>query len=175
MTKQIGKGLTLETSIFRLESARPKILDLYMAPGGFTATAKAGLPGSLIHAVTLPPEVGGYEVMAKKACQNIIYGGITMYSKEMGYEENISTEHPDSENFDKLPAASWQSIRYSDLRGSSGYGPNQRVVPNRLRVTAIDGIAIGVRDESSKARGFSRLAPSPHRILGHSVHTSCFQ
>ncbi|KAJ5471953.1 hypothetical protein N7539_008522 [Penicillium diatomitis] len=71
-----------------------------MAPGGFTATAKARLPGSLIHAFTLPPEVGGYDVMARGACQNIIYGDITMYPKEMGYEEEIPTGHTDFKNFE---------------------------------------------------------------------------
>jgi hypothetical protein len=70
-----------------------------MAPGGFAATAASILPGSLIDAVTLPPEVGGYEVMAKGVCQNIIYGDITMYSKDMAYEGIISPQHPDHDKF----------------------------------------------------------------------------
>jgi 23S rRNA U2552 (ribose-2'-O)-methylase RlmE/FtsJ len=75
------------------------VFDLCMAPGGFTATAAKELPRPLIDAVTLPPESGGYEVLAKEVCRNIIYADITMYSTEMACEELISTEHPDCKKF----------------------------------------------------------------------------
>jgi 23S rRNA U2552 (ribose-2'-O)-methylase RlmE/FtsJ len=100
MTKQIGKGLASETSIFKLKSVCPEILDLCMAPGGFTATATTKLPNSLIDVVTLPPKVGGYEVMVKRFCRNIIYADITMYLMEMADEGNIPIGHPDSNNFE---------------------------------------------------------------------------
>lgn len=100
MTKQIGKGLASKTNIFMLESACPKVLDLCMAPGGFTATATENLSNPLIDAVTLPPEIGGYEVMAKDVCQNIIHADITMYLMEMAEKEDVPLGHPDSNNFD---------------------------------------------------------------------------
>ncbi|KAJ5304708.1 uncharacterized protein N7443_004368 [Penicillium atrosanguineum] len=70
-----------------------------MAPGGVAATAKKYLRTVLIDAVTLPSHIGGFEVMDKGVCRNIEYADITMYSKEMGLQENISTEHPDYKNF----------------------------------------------------------------------------
>ncbi|OJJ84459.1 uncharacterized protein ASPGLDRAFT_125888, partial [Aspergillus glaucus CBS 516.65] len=100
MTLQIGDGLASMTGVFNLESACPQVLDLCMAPGGFTATAKKYLPTSLINAVTLPPQIGGYEVMAKEICQQITYADITMYSSEMDFEEEIPAGHPDSKKFE---------------------------------------------------------------------------
>lgn len=100
MTLQIGDGLASMTGVFNLESACPQVLDLCMAPGGFTATAKKYLPTSLINAVTLPPQIGGYEVMAKEICQQITYADITMYSSEMAFEEEIPAGHPDSKKFE---------------------------------------------------------------------------
>ncbi|RAO70034.1 uncharacterized protein BHQ10_006046 [Talaromyces amestolkiae] len=100
MTKQVGNGLASGTNIFRLWSSSAKVLDLCMAPGGFTSTAARNLPRSLIDAVTLPPEVGGYEVMAKEDCRDIIYADITMYITEMAREKEVPTGHPDSNKFD---------------------------------------------------------------------------
>jgi hypothetical protein len=64
-------------------------------PGGFTATAADYLSGAVIDAVTLPSEIGGFEVMAKQVCRNIVYADITMYSREMAYDGHIPTDHPD--------------------------------------------------------------------------------
>ena len=99
MTKRVGKGMALETSIFRLDSVCPRMLDLCMAPGGFTTTAAKETPRLFIDAVTLPTEIGGYEVMAKDICQNIIYADITMYLMEMACQDSIPTAHPDSSSF----------------------------------------------------------------------------
>jgi hypothetical protein len=71
-----------------------------MAPGGFTSKAAKRLPRSLIDAITLPPEVGGYEVMAKGDCQNTIYADITMYIMEMAGKKEGPTGHPDSNKFE---------------------------------------------------------------------------
>jgi 23S rRNA U2552 (ribose-2'-O)-methylase RlmE/FtsJ len=100
MTLGIGEGLAKKTKIFNVESTYPKVLDLCMAPGGFTATAKKYLSEPVINAVTLPSQIGGFKVMAKEVCQKIEYADITMYSREMAYEGHIPTEHPDRGNFD---------------------------------------------------------------------------
>lgn len=100
MTRGVGEGLAKKSKIFNFESTCPKVLDLCMAPGGFAATAKKYLPGAVIDAVTLPPAIGGFKVMDKKVCQNIEYADITMYSKEMAFEQHIPTEHPDYRNFE---------------------------------------------------------------------------
>lgn len=100
MTLRIGNALASTTGVFNLRSACPEVLDLCMAPGGFSTTAKRELPGSLIDAITLPPQTGGYEVMANNICRQIIYADITMYSKEIISDEHIPAGHPDSENFE---------------------------------------------------------------------------
>lgn len=100
MTQEVGEGLASKTEIFHLETLnQPKILDLCMAPGGFTTTAAKELPESIIDAITLPPDLGGLEVMAKGYCRHIIYADISMYPREMDYEGEIPTGHPDYDNF----------------------------------------------------------------------------
>lgn len=99
MTQVVGKGLAKQSNIFNLESTCPKVLDLCMAPGGFAITAKKYLSGPVIDAVTLPFRIGGIEVLAKGACQNIEYADITMYSREMAVEGHIPADHPDYRNF----------------------------------------------------------------------------
>lgn len=99
MTKEVGDGLAKRTKIFKLESTRPRVLDLCMAPGGFAATAHKHLSGVLIDAVTLPSEIGGLEVMDKNVCQNIEYADITMYAEEMGFGKPVPPDHPDYTNF----------------------------------------------------------------------------
>jgi hypothetical protein len=51
MTKQVGKEMALETSIFRLDSVCPRMLDLCMAPSGFTSTAAKETPGLFIYRI----------------------------------------------------------------------------------------------------------------------------
>ncbi|KOS36095.1 hypothetical protein ACN38_g13213, partial [Penicillium nordicum] len=100
MTLDIGNALASTTGVFKLESSYPRILDLCMAPGGFSATAKRELPESIIDAITLPPQTGGYEVMADNICRHITYADITMYSKEMISDGHIPADRPDSERFE---------------------------------------------------------------------------
>ncbi|KAJ5644516.1 hypothetical protein N7507_010527 [Penicillium longicatenatum] len=99
MTCQIGEGLAEGTDIFKSKSPGLKVLDLCMAPGGFTTAAANNLLKPLIDGITLPPQIGGYEVLAKKYCQHIIYADITMYPTEMGYEGSIPSGHPDANHF----------------------------------------------------------------------------
>lgn len=100
MTQAVGEGLASGTRIFDLQTTDPKVLDLCMAPGGFTTTAAKYLSGSVIDAITLPSHLGGLEVMATEFCHHIVYADITMYPREMNYEGPIPTGHPDSTNFD---------------------------------------------------------------------------
>ncbi|KAF3391307.1 hypothetical protein F1880_007682 [Penicillium rolfsii] len=101
MTKAVGDGLAKKTQIFKLQSTCPNVLDLGMAPGGFSATAKKYLSGAVIDAVTLPSKDGGIEVMDSEVCQKIEYADITMFTKEMEFEEDIPSEHTDYINFQK--------------------------------------------------------------------------
>lgn len=99
MTLEVGKALAENSKIFNLDITCPKVLDLCMAPGGFAATAKKYLAGADIDSITLPTAIGGFEVMDQRVCQHTEYADITMYSKEMAFEQNIPIEHPDYNNF----------------------------------------------------------------------------
>ncbi|KAL2815204.1 hypothetical protein BDW59DRAFT_166877 [Aspergillus cavernicola] len=92
MTKQIGKQLVSVTDLLDLGTDTPRILDLCMAPGGFSATVKANLPDSRIDGLSLPVEIGGLQVMARSLCDDVILGDITMYVSEMGMDDEIPTE-----------------------------------------------------------------------------------
>lgn len=99
MTRQIGDALAAATGIYKLDCSHPAILDLCMAPGGFSSTAKKSLPNSIIDAVTLHPHDGGYQVMDKGIFRNIEYADITMYAWEMDPSLIIPVGHPDSTKF----------------------------------------------------------------------------
>jgi len=100
MTCQVGAGMAERTDIFKSNSTGLKVLDLCMAPGGFTTAAADNLLEPLIDGITLPPQIGGYEVLAERYCEHIIYADITMYPTEMGYEGPIPDGHPDANHFD---------------------------------------------------------------------------
>ncbi|KAJ5761171.1 hypothetical protein N7520_008327 [Penicillium odoratum] len=100
MTSQVGAGLAADTDIFKSKSPGLKVLDLCMAPGGFTTAAAKNLTEPMIDGMTLPPEIGGYEVIAKSFCQRIIYSDITMYPTEMGYAGHVPEGHPDARKFE---------------------------------------------------------------------------
>lgn len=98
-TQRIGRGLARTTRLLDLNCSSPRVLDLCMAPGGFSSTTKEFIPSSVIDAVTLPIQLGGYLVMLE-GFRNIIYADITMYIEEMSPGEDVPVDHPDMEQFD---------------------------------------------------------------------------
>jgi 23S rRNA U2552 (ribose-2'-O)-methylase RlmE/FtsJ len=100
MTRGIGDALASATGIYHLDCSHPTILDLCMAPGGFSLTSKNHLPNSVIDAVTLPPDDGGYQVMAKGIFRDIVYADITMFAQEMAPGSAIPTGHPELTKFE---------------------------------------------------------------------------
>ncbi|KAL3456608.1 hypothetical protein BJX64DRAFT_281241 [Aspergillus heterothallicus] len=79
-----------------------RIIDLRMAPGGFSMTSRKRLPNTTIDASTLPTEIGGYPVMSREIFSEIVYPDITIYAQEMELDETnqILTSHPDSTRFE---------------------------------------------------------------------------
>lgn len=100
MTRKIGAELVSVAGILNLNPICTRVLDLCMAPGGFSATVRQHLPGSPIDAITLPPEAGGYGVIDTRLFEEIIYADITMYAKEMDFNDEYPAGHPDSKIFD---------------------------------------------------------------------------
>jgi 23S rRNA U2552 (ribose-2'-O)-methylase RlmE/FtsJ len=108
MTCQIGDELDEATSVLTLAKtsgdAAPRIMDMGMAPGGFTSAVLKRHPTATVRGITLPPEIGGLEIMLPmwrlKERIQIEFLDVTLLADEMGISaESISGSHPDSANF----------------------------------------------------------------------------
>ncbi|KAF7554534.1 hypothetical protein G7Z17_g2839 [Cylindrodendrum hubeiense] len=108
MTLQIGKGLDAATGILSspsTSSGNLAILDLCMAPGGFTTTALNHPSNRHVRGISLPVEMGGYEVRIPNWERDnrisIKFLDITMLAAEMGVdiETEIPATHPDAGRF----------------------------------------------------------------------------
>ena len=74
------------------------ILDLCMAPGGYTASALKYNPGATAFGITLPPEKGGHKVLLPSYRSNILFLDITMLAKEYGVD-TPPLKNPDCASF----------------------------------------------------------------------------
>lgn len=76
----------------------PQILDLCMAPGGYTASALKYNPGAKVSAITLPREQGGHEVIVGYGWRDprveVHFSDITLFATEFGVTD-IPKDHPD--------------------------------------------------------------------------------
>ena len=83
-----------------LPRSNARVLDLCMAPGGFTASVLKYSPHAVVCAFTLHPEMGGHErKFHKHTSVDIRYGDITMLHKEFGVE-GIPHDHCELSKFD---------------------------------------------------------------------------
>lgn len=78
-----------------------QVLDLCMAPGGYSAAILDLNPTASIDGVSLPPEDGGHEVLlpfgAKDLRVCVLFTDITMLATEYGVKmEEIPNNHPDA-------------------------------------------------------------------------------
>jgi 23S rRNA U2552 (ribose-2'-O)-methylase RlmE/FtsJ len=108
MTCEIGRELDKETSVITLATQwkrhPPRVLDMGMAPGGFSATVLRKSPTATIRGITLPKEMGGLEVMLRQwesdARVRIEFVDVTMLTDELGRPTTtIPNTHPDVRNF----------------------------------------------------------------------------
>ncbi|PSN59006.1 hypothetical protein BS50DRAFT_538019, partial [Corynespora cassiicola Philippines] len=108
MTCEIGDELDKATSVITFAASggngRPRILDMGMAPGGFTATVLKKHPAATVRGMTLPVDVGGLAVMVPQWNADhrvqIKFVDITMLADEMGVPAtSIPAAHPDSAHF----------------------------------------------------------------------------
>lgn len=105
MMSQIADELDEETSALPAASAldkSPAVLDLCMAPGGFTAAVLRADPRTRVCGVSLPVPQGGHHILLpdwqKDSRIQVCSLDITMLAAEMGVT-NIPSEHPDAANF----------------------------------------------------------------------------
>lgn len=102
---QIGEELNKKTSALLLPSAldrSPSVLDLCMAPGGFTAFVLKRNRSARVYGISLPPSQGGHKIRIPNWQMNsriqISFLDITMLAAEMDVAD-VPTGHPDAANF----------------------------------------------------------------------------
>ncbi|MCJ1249224.1 hypothetical protein MMC30_006447 [Trapelia coarctata] len=101
MMQQIGDELQKSThALSQLSYCAEdmKILDLCMAPGGFTASALKYNHGATAFGITLPCAQGGHEVLLRCSKSSVLFLDITMLATELGVEAAPLT-HPEHANF----------------------------------------------------------------------------
>jgi 23S rRNA U2552 (ribose-2'-O)-methylase RlmE/FtsJ len=108
MTCQIGEELDKETSVITLAAAgegpSPRVLDIGMAPGGFSKTVLRTHPKARIRGITLPLEIGGIKMMLPGWQTDhrvrMKFLDVTMLADEMGRPTtSIPTDHTDFAKF----------------------------------------------------------------------------
>ncbi|KAH7381135.1 hypothetical protein DE146DRAFT_728734 [Phaeosphaeria sp. MPI-PUGE-AT-0046c] len=108
MTCNIGQEMDENTSVITLAAGEggrpPRVLDIGMAPGGFTQTVLHKHRDARIRGITLPSDMGGLEIMLPGWKYNlnvrVEFADITMLANEMGRPAtSIPTQHPDRAKF----------------------------------------------------------------------------
>jgi len=105
MMRQIGDELHNYISaplLLARTGSRPSVLDICMAPGGFTASVLKRHPIAKVCAISLPLTQGGHEILLPNWQTDpriqVHLLDITMLAAEMDAAE-ISAQHPDAANF----------------------------------------------------------------------------
>ena len=101
MSISIGDELQDLTGAFlspAISSGPTRVLDLCMAPGGYSASASKHNPGALIRGISLPPSQGGHEMLFTSPNLQVLFLDITMLAAEFG-TTNIPENHPDASSF----------------------------------------------------------------------------
>jgi 23S rRNA U2552 (ribose-2'-O)-methylase RlmE/FtsJ len=101
MTKQIAEEMQAKTSALTpgdLGIQPFQVLDLCMAPGGFTWGTLEYNPDAIAYGITLPLEIGGYKNWFTLSAEYVKFMDITMLASEFGIG-TIPTSHPDHSLF----------------------------------------------------------------------------
>ncbi|TVY45877.1 hypothetical protein LOCC1_G005042 [Lachnellula occidentalis] len=101
MTKQIALEMQAKTSALTpgdLGVQPFQVLDLCMAPGGFTWGTLEYNPNAIAYGITLPPDMGGYKNSFPLSAGYVKFLDITMLASEFGMG-TIPTSHPDHSLF----------------------------------------------------------------------------
>ncbi|KAK7936483.1 hypothetical protein LTR80_011089 [Exophiala xenobiotica] len=90
MMCRIGEEIEEETRAIGLGKARPSVLDLCAAPGGFIATALRYNPLATIRGVSLPTSLGGHPLLVPQGRAdprvNVSFLDITLLGNEYGLD-----------------------------------------------------------------------------------------
>lgn len=93
---------TASGGALELLESNPRVLDLCMAPGGYTASALKYSPHANVCAFTLPINRGGHKIIHRQDKRlDTMFEDITMLYKEFGLTE-LPQDHPESSNFSDM-------------------------------------------------------------------------
>lgn len=102
MMQEIGDELQAATGVLTLHKKSPEVLDLCMAPGGYSASALKYSPHAHVSGVTLPKKEGGHPLLIRRGYADkrvqAIELDITMLWSEF-CTEDIPEDHPDHSKF----------------------------------------------------------------------------
>ena len=135
MDAKSGGTLTLPRS-------NARVLDLCMAPGGYTASVLKYSPHAVVCAFTLDRRMGGHEKLLRKDTRvDITFGDITMLHREFGVEE-IPHDHSEFSKFDSRRL--WDGKKYDlvfcdgqALRTHNIADYRRQVEATRLRISQL--------------------------------------
>lgn len=105
LMQRIGNEMHETTGVMSLVDTR-NILDLCMAPGGYSASALKFSPQASVSGATLPEEHGGHKLFVRDgfrgASVRVWQGDLTSLVGDMGIDDgNIPERHPDFGDFQK--------------------------------------------------------------------------
>ena len=102
--KRIGDEIQATTHALSLSEPDAQVLDICMAPGGYSASALKYSPHARVSGLTLPSTKGGHEMRLpygrKDARVSVRFVDITMLATEIGLTAlDIPEDHPDRASF----------------------------------------------------------------------------
>ena len=90
LMKRIGDEMQRETCALSLQHPKAEVLDLCMAPGGYTASVCKYSPQAHVSAITLPECQGGYHILVRHGSGTrveVMQADITMFAAEFEVTE----------------------------------------------------------------------------------------
>lgn len=98
----IGDEIQAATGALSLPEQHAEVLDICMAPGGYSTSALKYSPHAFVAGITLPYSLGGHQVRIPYGRQDprveVLYADITMLAEEYGVRI-IPADHPDVSKF----------------------------------------------------------------------------
>jgi 23S rRNA U2552 (ribose-2'-O)-methylase RlmE/FtsJ len=102
MMRYIGDELQDATGVLSMQEESPEVLDLCMAPGGYTASVLKYSPKAQVSGITLPEKEGGHKLLIRRGFADpriqVTQLDITMLWSEF-CAEDIPEDHPDKAEF----------------------------------------------------------------------------
>ena len=102
LMQRIGDEMQEATGVMNLPLSHAHVLDICMAPGGYSASALKHSPHAQVKGITLNASLGGHQMLIPFGRRDprvqVLFADLTMFAAEFGVAD-IPTIHPDNSNF----------------------------------------------------------------------------